>query len=64
MQLGKLLEGAGIECPEKYQNLEINRIVIDSQEASDGCKATLAGATILAAGAAAIALAKRKEEIQ
>ena len=36
----------------------------ETEEASGGCKATLAGATILAAGAAAIALAKRKEEIQ
>lgn len=37
MQLGDVLRGAQIECPKEYENIEINRIVSDSREVSEGC---------------------------
>lgn len=37
MLLGKLFDGAGIEYPEEFSDIEISRIVTDSREVSDGC---------------------------
>ena len=37
MRLEKLLENAGIECPEALRKTEITKIVTDSRMASEGC---------------------------